>query len=161
MIRLLKIEWLKIKNYTAFIIVSIFFVIGVVAVNYIIFVVNNNMISQSQAVILTGKFSPFQFDKTWQTTSYAAGWLLLLPALMLIILITNEFTFRTHRQNIIDGWSRLQFIHVKMLMALLVAVFSAELKEAQAAVGRYLFLPFDGLPSEVFHFCAVQFFKDF
>jgi ABC-2 type transport system permease protein len=124
MIRLLKIEWLKIKNYTAFIIVSIFFVIGVVAVNYIIFVVNNNMISQSQAVILTGKFSPFQFDKTWQTTSYAAGWLLLLPALMLIILITNEFTFRTHRQNIIDGWSRLQFIHVKIVMALLVAIFS-------------------------------------
>ena len=125
MIRLLKIEWLKIKNYTAFIIVSVFFVIGVVAVNYIIFVVNNNMISQSQAVLLTGKFSPFQFDKTWQTTSYAAGWLLLLPALMLIILITNEFTFRTHRQNIIDGWSRLQFIHVKIVMALLVAVFSA------------------------------------
>ena len=125
MIRLLKIEWLKIKNYTAFIIVSIFFVIGVVAVNYIIFVVNKNIIIQSQAVILTGKFSPFQFDKTWQTTSYAAGWLLLLPALMLIILITNEFTFRTHRQNIIDGWSRLQFIHVKIVMALLVAIFSA------------------------------------
>ena len=28
------------------------------------------------------------------------------------------------------------------------------------AAGKYLFLPFDGLPSEVFHFCALQFFKD-
>jgi hypothetical protein len=46
-------------------------------------------------------------------------------------------------------------------LALLVAAFSAELKEAQAAAGKYLFLPFDGLPSEVFHFCAVQSFKDF
>lgn len=125
MIDLLRVEWLKIKNYTAFIVLSIFFAVGVVTVNYIIFIVNKNIISQSQAVVLTGKFSPFQFDKTWQTTSYAAGWLLLLPALMLIILITNEFTFRTHRQNIIDGWSRQQFIQVKIVMAVLCAVFSA------------------------------------
>jgi hypothetical protein len=124
MITLLKVEWLKIKNYTAFIILSSFFAIGVVTVNYIIFIVNENIISQSQAVILTGKFSPFQFDKTWQTTSYASGWLLLLPAMMLIILITNEFTFRTHRQNILDGWSRQQFIHVKIMMAVLIAFFS-------------------------------------
>jgi ABC-type transport system involved in multi-copper enzyme maturation permease subunit len=73
---------------------------------------------------LLGKFSPYDFDKTWQTTSYAAGWLLLLPALLLIILVTNEFTFRTHRQNIIDGWSRKQFIEVKIVMGLIAAVLS-------------------------------------
>lgn len=124
MLKLLKIEWLKIKNYNAFIILSSFFALGVVTVNYIIFVVNKNMISQATAANIMGKFSPYDFDKTWQTTSYAAGWLLLLPALLLIILITNEFTFRTHRQNIIDGWSRLQFIHVKIVMALLTAILS-------------------------------------
>jgi hypothetical protein len=45
-------------------------------------------------------------------------------------------------------------------LALLVAAFSAGLKEAQAAAGKYLFLPFDGVPSEVFHFCALQFLRD-
>jgi ABC-2 type transport system permease protein len=47
---------------------------------------------------------------------------LLLPGLLLILLITNEFTFRTHRQNIIDGTSREDFINVKMVMALISAV---------------------------------------
>ena len=124
MFNLLKIEWLKIKNYNAFIILSSFFALGIVTVNYIVFIVNKNMISQVDAAKMMGSFSPYNFDKTWQTTSYASGWLLLLPALLLIILVTNEFTFRTHRQNIIDGWSRQQFIHVKIVLAILTAIFS-------------------------------------
>lgn len=124
MLKLLKIEWLKIKNYNAFIILSSFFALGVVTVNYIVFIVNKNMLSQASAAGLMGAFSPYDFDKTWQTTSYASGWLLLLPALLLIILVTNEFTYRTHRQNIIDGWTRQEFIHVKIVMALLTAIFS-------------------------------------
>ncbi|MEO6231800.1 MAG: hypothetical protein ABJB11_10565 [Ferruginibacter sp.] len=124
MLKLLKIEWLKIKNYNAFIILSSFFALGVVTVNYIVFLVNKNMFSQASAAGLMGKFSPYDFDKTWQTTSYASGWLLLLPSLLLIILVTNEFTYRTHRQNIIDGWTRQEFIHVKIVMALLTAIFS-------------------------------------
>jgi ABC-2 type transport system permease protein len=124
MVKLLKIEWMKIKGYNAFIILSSFFALGVITVNYIVFIVNKNIVSQASAANLVGVFSPYNFDKTWQTTSYAAGWLLLLPALLLIILLTNEFTFRTHRQNIIDGWSRQQFIQVKIVMALIAAVLS-------------------------------------
>lgn len=124
MIKLLKIEWLKIKNYNAFIILSCFFALGVVAVNYVIYSVNKNMFSQVKVAKIMGAFSPYDFDKTWQTTSYAAGWILLLPALLIIMLVTNEFTYRTHRQNIIDGWSRKQFIEVKMVMALIAAVLS-------------------------------------
>jgi hypothetical protein len=127
MFNLLKIEWLKIKNYNAFIILSSFFALGVVTINYIVFIVNKNVVSQVNAAQLMGSFSPYNFDKTWQTTSYASGWILLLPALLLIILVTNEFTFRTHRQNIIDGWSRQQFIQVKIMMALLTALFSTVL----------------------------------
>ena len=124
MVKFLKIEWMKIKGYNAFIILSSFFALGVITVNYIIFIVNKNMISETAAAKMIGNFSPYDFDKTWQTTSYAAGWLLLLPALLLIILLTNEFTFRTHRQNVIDGWSRQQFILVKIVMALIMAVLS-------------------------------------
>lgn len=124
MINLLRIEWMKVKNYNAFIILSCFFALGVVTVNYVIFLVNKNIISQASAANIVGKFSPYDFDKTWQTTSYASGMILLLPALLLIMLITNEFSFRTHRQNIIDGWSRLQFIHVKLVIALIVALLS-------------------------------------
>lgn len=127
MLKLLKIEWLKIKGYNAFIILGSFFALGVFAINYIIYSVNKNMFSETGASQLIGRFSPYDFDKTWQTTSYATGWILLLPALLLIMLITNEFTYKTHRQNIIDGWSRQQFIDVKIAMALIAAVVSTVL----------------------------------
>jgi ABC-type transport system involved in multi-copper enzyme maturation permease subunit len=34
--------------------------------------------------------------------------------------ITNEYTYKTHRQNIIDGWSRKQFITSKFIDVLLL-----------------------------------------
>lgn len=122
MTKLLRIEWLKIKNYNAFIILTSFFALGVIAINYIIYSVNKNMFSQSGAAQMLPPFSPYSFDKTWQTTSYATGWILLLPALLIIILVTNEFSYRTHRQNIIDGLSRKQFVDVKIVMTLIAAL---------------------------------------
>ncbi len=131
---LLKIEWLKIKHYTAFKILSIFFVVGVVLTNYIVFSVNKNIVGNINTAGLVAAFKPYSFSNTWQTTSYATGFLLILPALLIIILITNEFSFRTSRQNIIDGWSRQQFIEVKMALALIVSIFSTLLVLITAAV---------------------------
>lgn len=121
---LLKIEWLKIKNYTAFKVLGIFFLVGIVLVNYIVFLVNKKVVNNINTGGLLSAFSPYNFDNTWQTTSYTTGFLLILPALLLIILLTNEFTYRTSRQNIIDGWSRQQFIDVKIMMGLIMAVVS-------------------------------------
>jgi ABC-2 type transport system permease protein len=127
MTRLLKIEWLKIKNYTAFKVFAIFFSVGVVVTNYIVFIFNKNIINQVNSAGLVSAFNPYTFENTWQTTSYTTGWLLILPAMLLIILITNEYTFRTGRQNIIDGWSRAEFISVKLMMALIIAFISTVL----------------------------------
>ena len=124
MLNLLKIEWLKIKNYRAFIVISSFVVLGIVTTNYIVFSVNKNIIGNVNTGGLVAKFSPYDFNHTWQTTSYATGFLLILPALLIIILVTNEFTFKTNRQNIIDGWSREQFIQVKLALALIIAIVS-------------------------------------
>jgi ABC-2 type transport system permease protein len=122
--KLLATEWLKLKNYKAFIILGIFFCIGVFVTNYIVYSVNKNIINKIKTGGIITSFNPYDFDKTWQTTSYATGFLLILPALLLIIIITNEFNYRTSRQNVIDGWSRQQFIHVKLMLALIVAVIS-------------------------------------
>jgi len=100
---------------------AIFFTLGVFAINYIVFTVNKNIVNNVPGAGLVS-FSPYNFSNTWQTTSYATGFILLLPALLLLMLFTNEYTFKTHRQNIIDGLSRSQFIHVKLMMALLFAM---------------------------------------
>jgi len=118
---LLKIEWLKLKNYTAFKVMTLFFIVGVFALNYIVFIVNKNIVKNVPGAGLVS-FSPYDFENTWQTTSYATGFILLLPALLLLMLFTNEYTYKTHRQNIIDGLSRQQFISVKITMALIFAI---------------------------------------
>lgn len=122
--QLLKIEWLKLKNYTPFKLLSIFFAIGIVATNWIVQYVSNEVTNNSGAGTLIGKFNPYNFDLTWQTTSYVTGFLLILPAMILLIITTNEFTFRTSRQNIIDGLSREQFISVKLVLAVIFAIVS-------------------------------------
>ncbi|MEJ7611612.1 MAG: hypothetical protein WKF88_10585 [Ferruginibacter sp.] len=128
MTMLLKTEWLKIKNYMAFKILAIFFGAGVILTNYIVYAINKNIVHKSPTgQMILSSFNPYEFTKTWQTTSYTTGYLLILPAMLIIILLTNEYTYRTSRQNIIDGWSRSQFIEVKLQMALLAAVFTTVL----------------------------------
>lgn len=122
--RLLRIEWLKIKNYRTFIVLGLFFVLGVLTTNYIVYSVNKNIIGQVNTAGLVPKFNPYSFENTWQTTSYVTGFLLILPVLLLIILVTNEYTFRTNRQNIIDGMSREQFVNVKLALAIITALAS-------------------------------------
>jgi len=122
--KLLSTEWLKMKNYNAFIFVSIFFIIGVIITNYIVYLVNKNLVQNVNPGGIIPTFNPYSFESTWQTTSYATGWLLILPALLIIILVTNEYTYKTNRQNIIDGWSRNDFISVKLVLALIFAIAS-------------------------------------
>src|SRR4051812_31905503 len=124
MLNLLRIEWLKIKNYRTFIVMASFFALGVVASNYIVYLIFKNIVDQTTAGKLIARFNPYDFNYTWQTTSYTTGFLLILPAFLLIILVTNEFTYRTNRQNILDGWSREEFINVKLMLALIAAVLS-------------------------------------
>jgi len=126
-VQLLKIEWLKIKNYSAFTVLALFFLVGVIAANYVVYSVKRNIIDKADPTGLISGSSPYDFTHTWQTTSYVAGCLLLLPCLLLILLVTNEFTYRTHRQNIIDGWNRKDFIDVKIVMALIGAAVSTVL----------------------------------
>ena len=118
---------MKIKNYNAFIVISSFFALGVIAANYLAYYFKKNVIDPSDPTGLISSGSPFGFPNVWQTVSYYSGLMLLLPGLLLLILVTNEFTYRTHRQNIIDGISRNQFTQVKLLMACITALFCTAL----------------------------------
>lgn len=124
MTRLLKIEWLKIRSYTGFILLSSFFAVGVVTTNYIVYVFKKNVIDKVEGSQLLFSGSPFDFDVVWKTVSYYGSFFLMLPALLMVILISNEFSYKTHRQNIIDGWSRFEFLKVKLAVALIFAIAS-------------------------------------
>ena len=150
MIKLLRIEWMKIKNYNAFIVISVFFALGVFAANYLAYAFKKNVIDPVDPTGFLSADAPFGFPKVWQTVSYYSGLMLLLPGLLLLILITNEFTYKTHRQNIIDGISRIQFTQVKLLMGLLMAVASTILVFIAALIFGF------SITSGIFSFRGVE-----
>jgi ABC-2 type transport system permease protein len=124
MINLLKIEWLKIKKYTGFVLLTSFFALGVVATNYIVYAFKKEVIDKVEGSQLLFSGSQFDFDMVWQSVSYYSSFFLMLPALLIVILMSNEFTYKTHRQNIIDGWSRAEFLKVKIALAIILAIAS-------------------------------------
>jgi hypothetical protein len=118
---LLKIEWLKVKNYKAFWIFTILYFFAILGINYTGYYVNEVTIENvPQTQVLLG--TPYAFPKVWQTVGWMSSWLLYFPGILFIMLLTNEFNFKTHRQNIIDGWTRKQFVSVKFLFAILFAL---------------------------------------
>src|SRR5215216_6037575 len=121
MVHLLKIEWLKVKNYKTFWIFTVLYFVSILGINYTGYYINELAITSmpgSSAIL----GSPYGFPKVWQTVGWMSSWLLYFPGILFIMLLTNEFNFKTHRQNIIDGWSRFQFITVKVIFALLFSL---------------------------------------
>lgn len=121
MLHLLKIEWLKIKNYRAFWLFSILYLVSIFLINYIGWTTQQRAFEATpQAEQVFG--NAYAFPRVWQTVGWMSSWLLYFPGMIMIMLMTNEFNFKTHRQNIIDGLSRQQFIGVKVALAVILAV---------------------------------------
>ena len=53
--------------------------------------------------------------------AFFSSFFIYIPSIVVIMLITNEYTYRTNRQNIIDGWSRKDFMTAKMIDVLLLS----------------------------------------
>lgn len=125
MINLLKTEWLKIKKYPAF-----WWVIGITAlsypgINYIFLNIYQNLTEKKEQAARIAKMligNPFSLPEAWHTVAYFSSWFVFIPAVVVIMLITNEYNYKTHRQNIIDGWSRNQFMTAKFIDILLVSL---------------------------------------
>lgn len=126
MLNLLKIEWLKIKTYRTFWVLFLCFVIFYPASYF--FTASKFMsgrdISPEEKVLKGMLGAPFSFPGAWLSSAYFAGIFFIIIGMLFILLITNEVQYRTHRQNIIDGWSRMNFLMAKasvMIVLVLVA----------------------------------------
>jgi len=124
MLSLLKIEWIKVKHYRTFWLLSLLYLISLYGINFIAYRIQDARPKKNDMANLLIGNPPFQFPEVWKTVSYMSSFILFIPGLLIIISLTNEFSFKTHRQNIIDGWSRHEFIVVKMLLTLILAVVS-------------------------------------
>src|SRR6478609_5761498 len=66
----------------------------------------------------------YHFPDVWQNLVYISGFFKIVLAIMVVISITNEFAYRTIRQNIIDGMSRWEFLQSKILTNVLLSAMS-------------------------------------
>ncbi|MEP6616124.1 MAG: ABC transporter permease [Ginsengibacter sp.] len=122
--KLLRIEWMKIKGYRTFWVLTTLFLISIVGINFSAYYLKQET-TQNNAQVNMIMGAPFSFPNVWHTVSYLSAFLLFIPGLIIITSVTNEYTYKTTRQNIIDGWSRKQFIHVKIALVILLSAISS------------------------------------
>src|ERR1700733_11495706 len=125
MLQIAKTEWLKIKKYPAF-----WWVMGITAltypgINYIfhsIYVNITQKTSRSGQIVQALLGNPFSFPEAWRTVAYFSSIFVFIPSIVVIMLITNEYNYKTNRQNIIDGWSRSAFMTGKLIDVLIMSI---------------------------------------
>jgi ABC-2 type transport system permease protein len=66
----------------------------------------------------------FAFPYVWATFSWIGSWFNLLLGIIAIILVGNEHQFRTFRKQIIDGLSRNEILHAKMMVISILAMYA-------------------------------------
>ena len=139
--QLLAIEWMKLKNYRAFWILLCLYIATIFGANFIIYRIQQVIYAERQAkglaTMVLGS-PPYSFPTVWQATAHVSSFLLFIPGLILIIAVTNEYSFKTHRQNIIDGWTRQQFIVAKIMIATLLALLSTILVAVMAPIFGFM-----------------------
>jgi hypothetical protein len=126
MIKLLKIEYKKLKNYRTFWVLTIlyFATMGLIissGMEFLKWLVSKGA-DFDQVDIL--RVPLYHFPDIWQNITYVSLYFQLVLAIVVIISITNEFSFKTVRQNIIDGMDRKDFLTSKIMMVLMLSLAS-------------------------------------
>jgi ABC-2 type transport system permease protein len=122
---LLRTEWLKMRKYIPFWLMIAIIAISFPGINYMFngeykeIMAKKDMSGQVLQMLLG---NPFAFPEAWHTVAFFSSIFIFIPAILVIMFITNEYSFKTYRQNIIDGWSRNQFMWSKFIDVLIISL---------------------------------------
>jgi len=83
----------------------------------------------------------YHFPDVWLNLVWWSGFFKILLGIMVVISITNEYTYRTLRQNIIDGLSRWEFLLSKILTNVLLSIVSVVLIFFIALITGFIYTP--------------------
>lgn len=127
MIKLLKIEWYKLKPYTIFWVFTALYAVLLFGAYFVV----KKFTEDDQF--------PVGFPMKWQGLTYIAGWLNPFLVLLTILYTTNEYSFNTIRQNVIDGLSRTEVFISKVIVHLIFSLYSTILVIALGTLFSALF----------------------
>jgi len=118
--RLLKIELHKLRYNRSVKVISIVYFVLITFIAFIASIEFNfgdfNFRVADQGI--------FNFPFIWHFNTYIAAILKLFLAIVIVSMISNEYSYRTLKQNLIDGLNKKEFILSKFLTVLLFAVAS-------------------------------------
>ncbi len=120
MLRLLNIEFQKIKYNKSVKVISIIYFVLILFIA-LIASIEFNFASVNFRVADQGIFN---FPFIWHFNTYLAAWLKLFFAIVIVSLVSNEYSYRTLKQNLIDGLSKTEFVLSKFLTVILFAAAS-------------------------------------
>jgi ABC-2 type transport system permease protein len=129
MMQFFAIEWMKVKTYRTFWILFGAFLIFFPLTMYFSAskVMESSEMNRETMMLRSLIGGPFVFPKVWHTSAWIGGLFFIMIGMLFVLLITNEVQYRTHRQNIIDGWSRFDFLKAKLSMMLFLVLTSTVL----------------------------------
>ena len=119
MLHLLQLEWKKLQSYRLFQ-ALIFLYIVLLPLGFLI----GKNIDLPEAT--GGTISFYTFPKVWDALAYAGNWMsFFFLGFLGVLIVTNEFSFKTLRQNLITGMSRQEYFAGKVIFMLAVSLFVA------------------------------------
>ncbi|MDH5475953.1 MAG: hypothetical protein OEX22_09710 [Cyclobacteriaceae bacterium] len=143
MLRLLKIDFKKFVNYRTFWVLMTLYSVLVVSIPTTV------MEFLKWLKVKGANFNEFDplrvpvlyFPDIWQNITYVYAFLKIVLAIVVIISVSNEFSYKTVRQNIIDGMSRIEFVGSKLSTILMLSLYSTLLVFLTGLITGLIYTP--------------------
>ncbi|MFP2995929.1 ABC transporter permease [Spongiivirga sp. MCCC 1A20706] len=120
MVRLLQIEWIKLWNNRAS---------KILIIAYFVLLTLISLVAAIKFDIGPIKFhlaelGIFNFPYIWHFNTFIAAFFKLFLAVVIVSMMANEYSNKTIKQNLIDGFSKWEFVYSKFLTVLAFSAVS-------------------------------------
>jgi len=119
--KLLRIELIKILKYRVFQILGIIYVASfIISIVVLPLIKLETTLAEGADMLDIPSF--YSFPVIWDTYAWLAAKSNLFLAVIVIFIVGNEYSYRTFRQHIVDGLSRQDLLHGKIMSIAAIAL---------------------------------------
>ena len=132
LVKIAQLEYYKFRHYRPFITILVLFVFCFLLAGFSIKGLLDWMMGKMENDEIMQRFLGrgiplFDFVDIWQNLGWLASVFKWIPAFLIIISVTLEYSQKTIKQNIIDGLSKKEFLLSKLALVVIISIGSAVL----------------------------------
>jgi ABC-2 type transport system permease protein len=144
MLRLLSIEYYKLRNTRYFWVLCALFLVFLLSVPIASKALLNYLESIGETVfdgINPGELPLFDFVDIWQNLTWVYSSFSIFLGFIVVISLTNEYSYGTIKQNVIDGLSRREFLGTKLTFIVVMSLIVSLIAMLIGLIMGYLWSP--------------------